>query len=93
MMSMVAHGTQLTPLTLSTNQKERGGKYILECEGPKQDGKRECPLLSPVPPSATGAVARCGSSELRWPCVGDERLHPTAGVRSATWTDRGMGRK
>lgn len=43
--------------------------------------------------SASGAVARCGSSKLRCPCVGDERLHPTAGVRFATWTDRGLGGK
>lgn len=86
------------PLTVRKDQeKKKGGinKYILVSEVPR-DKKNTgvSSLLSggwDVLSSASGAVARCGSSELRCPCVGDERLHPTAGVRFATWTDRGLG--
>lgn len=43
---------------------------------------------------ANGAVAVGGCSQLRYPCVvGDESLHPSADVRSATWTESGLGVK
>ncbi|KAF3859534.1 hypothetical protein F7725_021933 [Dissostichus mawsoni] len=54
-----------------------------------RDDQHGCALNT----TASGAVARCGSSELRCPCAGDERLHPPADVRSATWTDRGLAGK
>lgn len=51
-------------------------------------------MQSCSPSLANGAVAVGGCSQLRYPCVvGDESLHPSADVRSATWTESGLGVK
>lgn len=82
-----------------TKKKRRENKYILFYLKSQEIKKKNAVVSSPsfrawdVLSSASGAVARCGSSKLRCPCVRDERLHPTAEVRSATWTDRGLGGK
>lgn len=100
-MSMVAHWTQLILPSYGSKRPEakNGDQQVYPCPWRSTGWKRKHRrVLSSfrgwdVQSSASGAVARCGSSKLRCPCVGDEGLHPTAGVRSATWTDRGLGGK
>lgn len=43
-------------------------------------------------PSASGALARCDSSELGCPSVWHVWLHPTADARSSAWDEGGLCR-
>lgn len=98
-MSMVAHWTQLVLLSLRFEKKRRKKEEnIWTNPFVWSPGVEHRCFVSyfrrwEVASSARGAVARCGSSKLRCPCAGDETLHPSAEVRSATWADRGLGGK